>query len=49
MCRTIILLVFIQVSKCLQPDRKRVLGSGVLKPVIVANRRKQEQDEEIEY
>jgi len=36
-------------SKHLQPDRKCVLASGVLKPVIAANRRKQEQDGEIEY
>jgi len=50
MRRIIILRVFIQMSKCLQPDRKCVLLSGVLlKPVIAANRRKQEQDGEIEY
>ena len=34
-------------SKFLKPHRKCVLVSGVLTPVIVANRRKQEQDEEI--
>lgn len=33
-------------SKCLQPHRKCVLVSGVLTPVTVANRRKQEKDGE---
>jgi len=45
----IILPVFMQMSKCLQPDRKCVLASGVLKPVNGANGREQEQDGKIEY